>query len=125
MQSSFDYFVAKYLGYDPSMYDASFYEWSKKDLPAETSPKIKHGNRNALALQTRAFSSFQDRLEQVPQELVVDIVVVLDLGGLDERSQQARAAIGRGLFQIGVALFTSSPKSLVVHSALLKLSIAV
>jgi len=39
MQSSFDYFVAKYLGYDPSMYDASFFEWSKKDLPAETSTK--------------------------------------------------------------------------------------
>jgi thiosulfate/3-mercaptopyruvate sulfurtransferase len=37
MQSSFDYFVAKYLGYDPSMYDASFFEWSKKDLPAEGS----------------------------------------------------------------------------------------
>ena len=35
MQSSFDYFVAKYLGYDPSMYDASFFEWSKNDLPAE------------------------------------------------------------------------------------------
>jgi thiosulfate/3-mercaptopyruvate sulfurtransferase len=39
MQSSFDYFVAKYLGYDPSMYDASFFEWSKKDLPAEISPR--------------------------------------------------------------------------------------
>lgn len=39
MQSSFDYFVAKYLGYEPSMYDASFYEWSLKDLPAETSLK--------------------------------------------------------------------------------------
>jgi thiosulfate/3-mercaptopyruvate sulfurtransferase len=39
MQSSFDYFVAKYLGYEPRMYDASFYEWSLKDLPAETSPK--------------------------------------------------------------------------------------
>jgi thiosulfate/3-mercaptopyruvate sulfurtransferase len=38
MQSSFDYFVAKYLGYDPSMYDASFFEWSKNNLPAETSP---------------------------------------------------------------------------------------
>ena len=35
MQSSFDYFVAKYLGYDPSMYDASFFEWSKNNLPAE------------------------------------------------------------------------------------------
>ena len=39
MQSSFDYFVAKYLGYEPSMYDASFFEWSKKNLPAETSPR--------------------------------------------------------------------------------------
>jgi thiosulfate/3-mercaptopyruvate sulfurtransferase len=37
MQSSFDYFVAKYLGYAPSMYDASFYEWSKKGLAAEAS----------------------------------------------------------------------------------------
>jgi thiosulfate/3-mercaptopyruvate sulfurtransferase len=35
MQSSFDYFVAKYLGYDPSMYDGSFYEWSKNGLPVE------------------------------------------------------------------------------------------
>jgi thiosulfate/3-mercaptopyruvate sulfurtransferase len=39
MQSSFDYFVAKYLGYEPRMYDASFYEWSRKDWAAETSPK--------------------------------------------------------------------------------------
>jgi thiosulfate/3-mercaptopyruvate sulfurtransferase len=39
MQSSFDYFVAKYLGYEPSMYDASFFEWSKQDLPAEISSK--------------------------------------------------------------------------------------
>jgi thiosulfate/3-mercaptopyruvate sulfurtransferase len=38
MQSSFDYFVAKYLGYDPAMYDASFYEWSLKNLPAESFP---------------------------------------------------------------------------------------
>ena len=38
MQSSFDYFVAKYLGYEPRMYDASFFEWSKNNLPAETSP---------------------------------------------------------------------------------------
>jgi thiosulfate/3-mercaptopyruvate sulfurtransferase len=39
MQSSFDYYVAKYLGYEPSMYDASFFEWSKNDLPAETSSR--------------------------------------------------------------------------------------
>jgi thiosulfate/3-mercaptopyruvate sulfurtransferase len=37
MQSSFDYFVAKYLGYKASMYDGSFFEWSRKDLPVKTS----------------------------------------------------------------------------------------
>lgn len=35
MQSSFDYFVAKYLGYDTAMYDGSFVEWSRYDLPVE------------------------------------------------------------------------------------------
>ena len=37
IQSSFDYFVAKYLGYDVRMYDASFIEWSNEDLPSEVS----------------------------------------------------------------------------------------
>ncbi len=37
MQSSFDYFVAKYLGYNARMYDGSFIEWSNEDLPSETS----------------------------------------------------------------------------------------
>jgi thiosulfate/3-mercaptopyruvate sulfurtransferase len=36
VQSSFDYFVAKYLGYDARMYDGSFFEWSSKDLPVES-----------------------------------------------------------------------------------------
>jgi thiosulfate/3-mercaptopyruvate sulfurtransferase len=35
MQSSFDYFVAKYLGYGVSMYDGSFLEWSRDGLPVE------------------------------------------------------------------------------------------
>lgn len=39
MQSSFTYFIAKYLGYRVSMYDASFFEWSLDDLPAELSPR--------------------------------------------------------------------------------------
>lgn len=37
MQSSFDYFVAKYLGYDVRMYGPSFFEWSMEDLPSEIS----------------------------------------------------------------------------------------
>jgi thiosulfate/3-mercaptopyruvate sulfurtransferase len=41
MQSAFDYFVAKYLGYEVSMYDASFYEWARQDLPVETSDARK------------------------------------------------------------------------------------
>lgn len=39
MQSSFDYFVAKYLGYQAGMYDGSFFEWSQKDLPVENDLK--------------------------------------------------------------------------------------
>lgn len=35
MQSSFDYFVAKYLGYNVAMYDGSFIEWSHAGLPVE------------------------------------------------------------------------------------------
>ena len=35
MQSSFSYFVAKYLGYKSRMYDGSFYEWSRSPLPVE------------------------------------------------------------------------------------------
>ena len=35
MQSSFSYFVAKYLGYKTRMYDGSFYEWSRSPLPVE------------------------------------------------------------------------------------------
>jgi thiosulfate/3-mercaptopyruvate sulfurtransferase len=36
MQSSFDYFVLKYLGYKPRMYGGSFYEWSRSPLPIES-----------------------------------------------------------------------------------------
>jgi thiosulfate/3-mercaptopyruvate sulfurtransferase len=37
VQSSFDYFVAKYLGYEVKMYDASFMAWVKAGLPVEKS----------------------------------------------------------------------------------------
>ena len=39
MQSSFDYFVAKYLGYKPLMYSGSFLDWTKKGLPVEGETK--------------------------------------------------------------------------------------
>lgn len=36
MQASFAYFVARYLGYDTRMYDASFLDWSRRaELPVE------------------------------------------------------------------------------------------
>src|SRR6185437_1109390 len=37
VQSSFDYFVAKYLGYPVRMYDGSFFDWARKNLPVEKS----------------------------------------------------------------------------------------
>lgn len=39
MQSSMDYFVAKYLGYDARVYAASFYEWGRTDAPVSTGEK--------------------------------------------------------------------------------------
>ena len=41
-------------------------------------------------------------LEQVPERLVVDGVVELDFGALDDGSQLLGAAIGGGFFQIGI-----------------------
>jgi thiosulfate/3-mercaptopyruvate sulfurtransferase len=37
MQSSFDYFVAKYLGYSARMYVGSFYEWTRTPRSVESS----------------------------------------------------------------------------------------
>ncbi len=42
-------------------------------------------------------------LEQIPKELIVDVVVILDFGRLHESSQQARTAVRRGLLQICIA----------------------
>jgi len=44
-------------------------------------------------------------LEQIPEELVVDVVVILHLGRLHEGSEQTRTAVGGGLFQVGVTAF--------------------
>ena len=41
-------------------------------------------------------------LKQIPQELVIDLVVKLDFLRFYERSQSAGAAVGGGLFQIRV-----------------------
>jgi thiosulfate/3-mercaptopyruvate sulfurtransferase len=37
MQSSFLYFVSRYLGYETRLYDGSFLDWSRRsELPVET-----------------------------------------------------------------------------------------
>ena len=64
-------------------------------------------------------------LEQVPEELVVDLVVVLHFRRLDEGAQQARAAVGRGLLQVGVAALDVVAEQLAWSTRLaLKLSMA-
>jgi thiosulfate/3-mercaptopyruvate sulfurtransferase len=40
MQASFDYFVAKYLGYSARNYVSSFYEYSRKQTSVEESPRV-------------------------------------------------------------------------------------
>src|SRR6516164_4416021 len=42
-------------------------------------------------------------LKQVPQELVVDVVVVLEFRRLDKCAQQPGAPVGRGLLQVAIS----------------------
>ena len=44
----------------------------------------------------------RNALEQIPEELVVDLVVVLDFRWFDEGAESTRAAIGGVLFEVGV-----------------------
>jgi hypothetical protein len=41
-------------------------------------------------------------LESIPQELVVDLMVILHLRGFYERTKEPRTAISRGLLQFGI-----------------------
>ncbi len=59
-----------------------------------------HDDNSERASTTKLHRSF---LEQIPQELVVDLVVELHFLRLDESPQRARAAIGRSLFQVRIA----------------------
>src|SRR5579871_2278830 len=51
-------------------------------------------------------------LEQIPQELVVNIVMILDFRGLHEGPQKPRAAVGGGLLQVGIPAFHVFAKQL-------------
>lgn len=51
------------------------------------------------------FPGGKSALEEVPEELVVNLVVVLDFGGFDEGAEGAGAAVGGSAFEIGVAAF--------------------
>src|ERR1700719_453283 len=51
------------------------------------------------------FSGFERRLKQIPEELIVNLVVVLHFRCLHERAQQTRAAISRRLLQFRITAF--------------------
>ena len=57
--------------------------------------------QNAPALDQGVLADSSD-LEQVPEELVVDLVVELDFLRFDESAQRARTTIRGGLFQVGI-----------------------
>jgi hypothetical protein len=61
------------------------------------------------------------KLETVPEELVVDLVVVLDFRGFDEGAQSPGAAISGGLFEIGVACLDVGTEKLGGPISLLKI----
>jgi hypothetical protein len=63
--------------------------------------------RGAYTFQKNIFESLTRHraLEQVPEELVVHLVVILHFLRLDESAQCARAAVGGRALQIGIAVF--------------------
>jgi len=76
--------------------------------------RLSHCGKNAFShnrpkVKAPAFSPglFHDliALEQVPEELVVDLVVILHLGGFDEGSQGAGTAVSGCLLEVGVTAF--------------------
>src|SRR5947209_7218669 len=77
---------------------------SRRELRSLRPPEEPDQNAKTPWPLGRAFS-WQNcsTLEQVPQELVVDVVVILHLGRLHKGSQQTRAAVRRRLLQICVA----------------------
>src|ERR1700676_271701 len=62
------------------------------------------GRRHRTPRQSRGVLCFKIglRLELVPEKLIVYLVMVLNFGRLYIRAKQARAAIGRCLFQVSV-----------------------
>ncbi len=48
-------------------------------------------------------------LEEIPQKLVVDFVVVLHFGGFDESAKQPGAAVGSRALQVRITALHVSP----------------
>ena len=62
-------------------------------------PIPKESPRNCEGLSKIAS---QPLLEEIPEQLVVHIVMELNLRSLDDRTQQPRAPVRRSLLQIGI-----------------------
>src|SRR6267378_3813786 len=67
-----------------------------------TCPLWNHKSKNALAFRPGR-SGAQLFLKQVPEELVVYLVVILHFGSFHKRAQSTRTAIRGGLLQVRVA----------------------
>src|ERR1700730_5957774 len=52
------------------------------------------------------------KLKTIPQELVVDLVVILHLRSLHERPEEPWTAVSRSLLQVGIAPLDIIPKYL-------------
>lgn len=79
-------------------------------------PQTRVGSKKVTTKSLR-----DGKLETVPEELVVDLVVVLDFRGFDEGAQSAGAAICGGLFEIGVACLDVGTEKLAGPLSLLKI----
>jgi hypothetical protein len=80
------------------------------DAKSDSSLRQRAGRTQAPLGMTRLdCGGFAERpramksLEQVPEELVVDLVVVLDFGALDEGAEIVGAAVGGSALQFRIA----------------------
>src|ERR1022692_2441679 len=57
-------------------------------------------------------TSTNHALKQIPQKLVVNVVVILHFLRLDERAQQTWTTVGRSLLKIGIPALDVFPENL-------------
>src|SRR5690242_776330 len=79
-------------------------ELNAVNAPGETGV-LKQNKTKRPSFRRGALRQNCSYLEQIPQELVVDLMMKLDFLCLDEGSQRTGTTVGGGLLQVGISAF--------------------